>query len=321
MLDMSDIAGASKCMSELRKRAGWIAQTESTVLITGETGTGKGLLARSIHRNSSRCSGPFVHVDCTAFAASVIESELFGHERGSFTGAAERRRGRFELASSGTILLDEIGHLDPALQTKLLRVLEEREFERVGSNQTLPMRARVIAATNSDLRASLAAGSFRRDLYFRLAVFHLHIPPLRERLEDIPHLVKHRLNMLRIAGIEPIGDSNDPLWSRLRAYDWPGNVRELWNVVERLYVLGRDTELFDAQQVVGSHRQLGGCSPHVGKVNGRLGELSNERTLISDILIETGGNIARAARRLEMPRSTLRYWIKRYGLGDLIPRD
>ncbi|MCZ6785174.1 MAG: sigma-54 dependent transcriptional regulator, partial [Proteobacteria bacterium] len=228
--------GESPAMQRLRREIDAVAPLRSTVLISGETGTGKGLVARLLHATSPRAALPFIHVDCAALSPTVVESELFGHERGSFTGAVARRAGRFELAGEGTIFLDEIGDLAPALQAKLLRVLQDREYERIGGGRTLAMTARVIAATHADLPRAVAAGRFRRDLFYRLNVVHLRVPPLRERKGDLPRLVA--------AGLERIAESlgvrapqvDEKAIERLAEHAWPGNVRELLNLLERLAV-------------------------------------------------------------------------------------
>jgi len=321
------LVGLSAALVALRREIAAVAPMESTVLLLGETGTGKGVAARLVHACSARASGPFVHVDCAALSPALIESELFGHERGSFTGAVERRAGRFELARDGTVFLDEIGDLELRLQSKLLRVLQDREYERIGGSRTLAMTARVIAATSHDLRDGVARGRFRADLYFRLNVFRLRMPPLRERLEDLPLLVRAGLERVsrRLEVATPaVGEG---LYTALRAHTWPGNVRELMNVLERLVVRRRgglveaedwldaldDSPWSDTQER--PHRPL------------RLWEddethaQTRPRNAIAGALAGAGGNVARAARRLGVPRSTLRYWIQQHGLAELVPKD
>ena len=225
-------------MRSLYRQIGRVAPSDSTVLITGESGTGKELVARAIHSNSPRAERPFVAINCAAITETLLESELFGHERGAFTGAIAQKKGRLETADGGTVLLDEIGELSPALQAKLLRVLQEREFERVGGTRSIAVDFRLVAATNRDLEQAIAAGTFRRDLYYRLNVVSLAVPPLRERPEDIPLLAnhfarRHAANMKRrVTGVSP------EALACLMAYDWPGNVRELENAIERAVVLG-----------------------------------------------------------------------------------
>jgi transcriptional regulator with GAF, ATPase, and Fis domain len=320
--------GGSAPLAALRREIAAVAPLESTVLLLGETGTGKGVVARLLHAASARADGPFVHVDCAALSPALIESELFGHERGAFTGAVERRAGRFELARNGTVFLDEIGDLEPRLQSKLLRVLQDREYERLGGSRTLPMTARVVAATSHDLREAVERGRFRRDLYFRLNVFPLRMPPLRERLEDLPLLVRAGLERVsrRLGMATPaVGEG---LHAALRAHDWPGNVRELMNVLERLVVRGRCGPL-EAADWQGARddpprrdtgerllQPTGDCASGDG-----IEARTRPRDAIAGALAGTGGNVARAARRLGVPRSTLRYWIQQHGLAELVPRD
>ncbi|HVM25653.1 MAG TPA: sigma-54 dependent transcriptional regulator [Candidatus Limnocylindrales bacterium] len=233
------IVGSSKPMLEVFKLIGKVAPSEATVLVTGESGTGKELIAEALHRASKRNPHPLVKVSCAALPESLLETELFGHEKGSFTGAMTMRKGRFETANKGTIFLDEIGEMTLGTQTKLLRILQEREFERIGSNTPIKIDIRVIAATNRNLAEEVEKGKFREDLYYRLNVIHCHMPPLRERKEDIPLLVEHFLVKFRHApGAIPTSISEDAL-QRLIEYDWPGNVRELENAIERAVVLSR----------------------------------------------------------------------------------
>jgi transcriptional regulator with GAF, ATPase, and Fis domain len=250
----------------------------------------------------------------------VVESELFGHERGAFTGADARRSGRFELAGSGTIFLDEIGELAPSLQAKLLRVLQERSFERVGGSETLPMRARVIAATNIDLERAVRERRFREDLYYRLNVLRISVPPLRTRREEIPDLAVRGLqDCARRLGLPP-PKPTAALLRRLSVQPWPGNVRQLMNVLERLLLLHpdgaldvEDLEKVLEPEVVPRRNALAECSEVYGE--------RSESETIASVLESTGGNVSRAARRLELPRSTLRHRIKKYALQDLIPKD
>jgi DNA-binding NtrC family response regulator len=234
------LIGTSPALQRVRELIRQVAPTDSTVLIQGETGTGKELVARAIHEASARRERPLITINCAALPRELVESELFGHERGAFTGATDQRRGRFELAHGGTLLLDEVGELPPDAQAKLLRVLQEREFERIGGSRTLRVDVRVVAATNRDLHAEVAAGRFRADLFFRLNVFPIVVPPLRDRREDIPTLLDHlvvttgrRLGRT-VTGISP------GFLDRARAYDWPGNVRELENLIERAIIVSKD---------------------------------------------------------------------------------
>jgi DNA-binding NtrC family response regulator len=332
-----EFKGRCAAVEELRRQAAEAAATISTVLIGGETGTGKGILARHIHRLSERRSAPFVHVDCTALSPSLIESELFGHERGAFTGATMRRQGRFEMAARGTIFLDEIGNIDPVIQAKLLRVLEDRQYERVGGSQTVAMTARVIAATNCDLRQAVAQGRFRADLYFRLRVVHLRVPPLRDRMSDIPTLVECALQRHSIRLGVSIPRVTNGFLCGLMQYGWPGNVRELFNLIESLLVTDRSDAwtpdilcgLLDEQAPLPSIGLAGTAlplspvafeSPETWLPSAPT-EPDVHQKEIASVLLATGGNIARAARRLNVPRSSLRYRIRQFSLDKLIPRD
>ncbi|MBM4335311.1 MAG: sigma-54-dependent Fis family transcriptional regulator [Deltaproteobacteria bacterium] len=326
---MAALIGDSAGMQELRQRVREAASVDSKVLLQGETGTGKGLVARLVHQLSSRRAEPFVHVDCAALSPTLIESELFGHEKHSFTGAGNLRRGRFEAAGVGTIFLDEIGDLDAALQSKLLRVLEDRVFERVGGTQSLPMTARVIAATCHDLGRLVAQGRFRPDLYFRLNVIEIPVPPLRERLDDLPGLARAAVDRVsENLGIAPaeIGDS---FLAPLRDHHWPGNVRELFNVVERILVRGRSGPLeadelegllaapiaLEPAPEPGSELRTAASPPDLTP-----SERADARRL-AEALRATGGNISRASRRLTMPRGTIRHRIHKYGLEHLVQKD
>ena len=233
-----DIVGTSSALQAVLSLVSKVAPMDSTVLLTGETGTGKELIARAIHKRSRRSSRPFVGVNCAATPASLIGSELFGHEKGAFTGALQRRLGRFQVAEEGTLFLDEVGELPAETQITLLRVLQEREFERVGGNQPIPANVRVIAATNRDLAAAIAAGTFRCDLFYRLNVFPIEIPPLRERREDIPLLVEYFIDHFARKAGKSFRGINKKTLALLVSYPWPGNIRELQNVVERSVIVG-----------------------------------------------------------------------------------
>jgi transcriptional regulator with GAF, ATPase, and Fis domain len=232
-----EIVGASKPLKTVLARIARVAPTDSTVLITGETGTGKELIARAVHKRSRRSAHAFVSVNCAAFAPSLISSELFGHERGAFTGAVQRRLGRFEMADSGTIFLDEVGELLPDTQAALLRVLQEREFERVGGERSIHVDVRVIAATNRDLEAAVASGKFRQDLFYRLHVFPIEAPALRERKDDIPLLVEYFVRHYANRAGKNIRSIDEGALNLLQRHDWPGNVRELQNVIERSVIV------------------------------------------------------------------------------------
>jgi len=242
-----EIVGNSAALQKVLNRVTKVATTDSTVLITGETGTGKELIARAIHKTSKRCSRAFVSVNCAAIPQALIASELFGHEKGAFTGATGRRLGRFELAEGGTIFLDEVGELPKETQVALLRVLQEHAFERVGGNRSISANVRVIAATNRDLEAAIAAGAFREDLFYRLNVFPLEIPPLRQRKEDIPMLVHHFIDRYAREANKRIKSVSKDTLDLFQSYPWPGNIRELSNVIERSIILC-DTENFSVDE-------------------------------------------------------------------------
>jgi formate hydrogenlyase transcriptional activator len=297
-----EIVGASPALQPVLSRISKVAPTDSTVLITGETGTGKELVARAIHRRSNRTSRAFVSVNCAAIPRDLIASELFGHEKGAFTGAIQRRPGRFELADGGTIFLDEVGDLSSDIQVALLRVLQEREFERVGGRDRIRVDVRVIAATNRDLPAAVTAGSFRQDLFYRLNVFPLEMPPLRERREDIPVLVEYFIaRYARKAGKTFRRVAKRTLDS-LRSYPWPGNIRELQNVIERSVIVS-DTEEFTVDESWLSTR------PQVDSRFGLSGTVAaHEKAIVEDALRASGGRVfgpSGAAARLGIPRSTL----------------
>ena len=324
----SRIVGESDVMAALRSEIEAVAPLSSTVLLTGETGTGKGRVARIIHRLSKRSDHPFVHVDCAALSSTIIESELFGHERGSFTSAISRRAGRFELAGSGTIFLDEIADLEPRLQSKLLRVLDDRQYERIGGTETLAMRARVIAATSHDLRLAVQEHRFRPDLYFRLNVFHLSMPPLRERARDIPLLVDDILRQLAEALELPAPRPTPDFLHRLMSHRWPGNVRELANVLERLVTrrpgqsLPESTldPILEVWMPPGA-RPLGG-SEGPETLAGLIGQISErERREIVAALEWSRGSVAGAARHLRIPRSTLRHRMYKHSIVQSGRRD
>ena len=306
-----EIVGSSKPMAALLKKVEKVAPSDSTVLILGETGTGKELIARALHRRSKRASRAFVKVNCAAIPQSLIASELFGHEKGAFTGALQRRLGRFEAANGGTLFLDEIGELPMETQIALLRVLQEREFERVGSNHPISVDVRVIAATNRDLRAAVADGTFRQDLFFRLNVFPIAVPPLRERVEDIPLLVEYFVGRFaKEAGKNIRHISRDTL-EQLKGYEWPGNIRELQNVVERAVILCEsDTFLVDESWL---ERESAESSQGTG-----LSALADrEVEMIEAALAETHGRISGpsgAAAKLGIPRQTLESKIRRLGI-------
>jgi DNA-binding NtrC family response regulator len=297
-------------MRELREQVERAAKTDCAVLLLGETGTGKGEVARAIHEESARSGDRLVHVDCAALSPSLIESELFGHERGAFTNAATRRIGRFEAAAAGTLFLDEIGELAPPLQAKLLRVLHDRVYERVGGSVSLPMRARVVAATNRSLAQEVAAGRFRSDLYYRLAVLELELPPLRERLEDLPALIGAlRRQIGRRSGCL-IGVPTPAAQAELARHPWPGNVRELLNLLERVGI-------YWPEQVFGREVALMGLGKTGATVATHAPRDSQSPSALGRALADCRGNVSQAARTLGVPRSTLRYRLARWGASPL----
>jgi DNA-binding NtrC family response regulator len=310
------IIGGSAVIKAVLKRASMVARTDSTVLILGATGTGKELVARAIHAHSRRSERPLVSVNCAAIQQSLIASELFGHEKGSFTGALQQRVGRFELADGGTIFLDEIGELPAETQVALLRVLQEREFQRVGGNQTIRVDVRVIAATNRDLKAAIAAGTFRSDLFYRLNVVPIHVPPLRERKEDIPQLVEHFVR-LHATGAESRASVDANTMGTLQRYSWPGNIRELQNVIER-WAIGYDVEELSLEESAVPAQPAdapvdASVEPELaGTVKLREHVEALERKLIQRTMIAVAGNRSEAARRLGMSRGSLLERLKKY---------
>jgi DNA-binding NtrC family response regulator len=322
--DAPTLVAKSRSMLDTLESARRIAASKGTVLITGESGTGKERVAWHVHRSSPRRDGPFIRVNCAALSESLLESELFGHERGAFTGAHRRREGRFELADSGTLLLDEIGEISPGLQAKLLRVLEEEEFERVGGTTTLHVDVRIVATTNRDLAAEVATGRFREDLYYRLHVLPLHLAPLRERREDVLPLAEHFARHYSRQGGVAFESFTPAAVARLLAWHWPGNVRELENVVQRAVVLGSGGAI-DADRLsfgpTGNGRadqmlrDTPAALPTSGATRASLDELGSlladrriedlERTAILATIASAGGNKTEAARRLGVTSRTL----------------
>jgi transcriptional regulator with GAF, ATPase, and Fis domain len=292
-------------------RVAKVAPTDSTVLITGETGTGKELIARAVHKRSHRAGRAFVSVNCAALAPSLISSELFGHERGAFTGATQRRLGRFELADGGTIFLDEVGDLPPDTQVALLRVLQEREFERVGGAQPITVDVRVIAATNRDLKAATSSGTFRLDLFYRLNVFPIEVPPLRERKDDILMLLEYFVQRFASQAGKNIRAIDKKTLELLQSYEWPGNIRELQNVVERSVIVSSgDVFSVDESWLSKDSPQPG---PRVDVLRRVEKESRGEREKIEAALAECRGRVAGpkgAAAKLRIPPSTLYSRIK-----------
>jgi formate hydrogenlyase transcriptional activator len=308
-----EIVGSSESLRNVLEQVSRVAPTDSTVLIQGETGTGKELIARAIHARSKRSSRAFIRVNCAAIPPSLIASELFGHEKGSFTGALQRRLGRFESADGGTIFLDEIGELPPETQVALLRVLQEREFERVGGNQTISIDVRVLAATNKDLSAAVADGTFRRDLFYRLNVFPIQVPALRDRVNDIPLLVEYLVDRYAKKVGKRIRSISKDTLNLFQNYDWPGNIRELQNVIERAVILC-DGEIFcvDASWLTPvAPKTAASSAPLIEDLTER------EKVMIENALRASGGLISGpkgAAVKLGLPRQTLESKIRKLGI-------
>ncbi len=308
------IIGESGQMLEVISLVQRVASSEATVLIRGESGTGKELIAKAIHYASPRAAWPLVRVNCAALPENLLESELFGHERGAFTGAVAARKGRFELADGGTLFLDEIGDLPLHLQAKLLRVLQEREFERVGSSQTVKVNARVLSATNRDLETMIKSGQFREELYYRLNVVTLRLPPLRERRPDLPALMEHFLKHFAAKNSKTIRSFSQDARQALLRYDYPGNVRELENLIERAVVLSRGDVIGggDLPLTLEASEEK---SAHETQLTAAVEGL--ERRMIKDALARSGGVQTRAAEQLGITERALRYKLNKYGLqGD-----
>ncbi len=310
--DLGSLVGTSSAMMSVLEQALQVSPTKTTVLIRGESGTGKELIAELIHRNSTRLNGSFIRVNCAALPESLIEAELFGHERGAFTGAHARRKGRFEMAHGGTIFLDEIGDISTATQTKLLRVLQEREFERVGGMETLRSDVRLVAATNKDLERAITDGSFREDLYYRLNVFTIFVPPLRERKPDILLLADHFVEKYAREHNKTVKRISTPAIDMLMSYHWPGNVRELENCIERAVVVCDDS-------VIHGHHlpptlQTAEGSETISTTSLISAVAALEREMIIDALKTTRGNQARSAKLLQVSERIINYKVKKYGV-------
>jgi nitrogen regulation protein NR(I) len=330
--DRPPLVGTSPSMRTIYDMVARVADSPSTVLITGESGTGKELIARALHRGSSRRDKPLIKVNCAAIPKDLVESELFGYQRGAFTGAVGDKPGRFELADGGTLFLDEIGEIPVEIQVKLLRALQESEFERVGGIKTLKVDVRLIAATNRDLKSLIAEGRFREDLYYRLAVVPIALPPLRDRREDIPLLVAHFIEKYDRRLGKSVERIDDDALQLLVDYGWPGNIRELENLMERS-VLFADGPSIRASSLPDSLRETGTPPPPIAAM-GPLGAIAApsgasmkeivrqaqaelEKELISRALEETGGNVTRAAKRLQISRKSLQVKMKDLGLRDV----
>jgi formate hydrogenlyase transcriptional activator len=301
---LDEIVGESPALKKVMQQVNLVAQTDSTVLILGETGTGKELIARAIHSRSRRSARPFIRVNCAAIPASLIATELFGHEKGAFTGALQRRLGRFEAADGGTIFLDEIGELPMETQITLLRVLQEREFERVGSSHPVSVDVRILAATNRDLKAAVNAGTFRQDMFYRLNVFPIVVPSLRERATDIPILVKYLVDRYAKKAGRSFTRIDSQTFEMLQSYKWPGNIRELQNVIERAVILS-EGDTFTVEEAWVERDSFPGKSP-VDRLPSTLAD--REREIIEAALADSRGRIAGpsgAAVKLGIPRQTL----------------
>ncbi len=314
---MENIIGTSTAMQQVFDIVEQVAPTRATVLITGETGTGKELVAHALHNLSPRKNGPFVAVHAAALPSTLLESELFGHEKGAFTGAVERRIGRFEMADGGTLFLDEVGEIEPAMQVKLLRVLEEREFERLGGSKTIESDVRLVAATNRDLKKLVSEGKFRDDLFYRLSVVSILLPPLRERRDDIPLLVNTFLEQCSRENNKPVREITQEALNMLMAYDWPGNVRELRNTIEQMVVLAR-AERLTLRDVPAAIRGAADLTK-ISVVRMGMTVEEAERQLIVQALKEMDGNRTRAAQKIGISRRTLHRKLKKFGLENMQP--
>ena len=304
--NFDEIIGKSRSINKVLEMVKNVSPTTATVLITGESGTGKELIARAIHKNSLRRNSSFVVVNCVAFSPNLLESELFGHEKGSFTGAIARRIGRFEMANGGTIFLDEIGEMDITIQTKLLRVLQEREFERVGSSRTIKVDVRILSATNKDLKKEIEERRFREDLFYRLNVFNVYVPPLRERKEDIPLIVEHFVSKYNKILNKKVKKVSTKAMELLLDYNYPGNIRELENIVERSMIMAKD-EIIDEKyfNFISKERYI--------EKKGTLKE--TEKELIIKYLIQNKGNRTNTAEILGISRRSLQNKIKEYQIN------
>jgi len=319
--DFETMIGRTPVMQSVFEQIKLVGQTDTTVCILGESGTGKELVANAIHQHSSRSEKPFIKVNCAAISENLLESELFGHEKGSFTGAMKQRRGRFELADGGTLLLDEISEMSPALQSKLLRILQEQEFERVGGTETLKVNVRIITASNANLHERISEGTFREDLYYRISVFPIHLPPLRERREDIPLLIDHFFRGHTEKMNKKLGGISSEAIDIMTNYDWPGNVRQLQNVVERFCVMTPENQVVDI-----SHLPPELVADRISQNSGVNGEINAssklpEKTMdeleemaIRQSLQKHNGNRAQTAKALNIGLKTLYRKIEKYGV-------
>ena len=310
---LENIIGRSAPMQEVFDTIRQVAVSRATVLIQGESGTGKELVAKAIHQLSARNKGPFVAVHCAALSENILESELFGHEKGAFTGAMERRIGRFEKADGGSLFLDEISEIDPSVQVKILRALEERQIERVGGDTPVDVDTRLIAATNRDLKDMVEKGDFREDLFYRLYVVVITLPPLRDRQDDVLLLLNHYLSVFNEENGKQIEGFTPAAYELLSAYDWPGNIRELRNLVERMVVLSRG-KVLDAKDIPASLREKTGGGGAI-RIDAELTVDEMEQRMIIQALEKTGGNRTKAAEKLGISRRTLHRKLNQYGLS------
>ena len=320
-LDRSEIVGTSPTMTKIFDVIRKVAPTTTSILITGETGTGKELVANAIHANSPRKHNPFIKINCSAIAENLIESELFGYEKGAFTGAVSSKPGRFELAHKGTLFLDEIGDLPREMQVKLLRVIQDHEFERVGGLQTIKVDVRLVAATNRNLQQDVREGLFREDLFYRLNVMPIHVPPLRERKEDIPALVRYFVDQFNRKLDRQITGADAEVMELLRDHDWPGNIRELENLIERLVLMAKGGEIvmgdIPAELIEAVEEKAQTAAPGEKKsikelIREKTGDI--EKQMIVRVLEECEGNISKAARQLGLSRRGLHLKLAKYNL-------
>ena len=313
-----ELTGNSTPILELKEMISIVAPTNAWILIMGENGTGKELVARSIHRQSKKAYKPFVEVNCAAIPEDLIESELFGHEKGAFTGATEKKRGKFDLAHEGTLFLDEVADMSLKAQAKILRILQEKKFERVGGNTLIPTDVRVLAATNKDLEQEMEEGRFRQDLYYRLNVIPLRVPALRERKEDIPVLVNWFLKEVTLKEHEEEKTITDDALAKLMEHDWPGNVRELKNFIERLVIMVPHNVISakDIPLLTENNKKTDGTVPLSAADSFRTAKMDFEKKYIIKKLQEFDGNISKTSEAIGIERSNLHRKIKRYGLDD-----
>ena len=313
-----ELTGNSTPIFELKEMISIVAPTNAWILIMGENGTGKELVARSIHRQSKKAYKPFVEVNCAAIPEDLIESELFGHEKGAFTGATEKKRGKFDLAHEGTLFLDEVADMSLKAQAKILRILQEKKFERVGGNTLIPTDVRVLAATNKDLEQEMEEGRFRQDLYYRLNVIPLRVPALRERKEDIPVLVNWFLKEVTLKEHEEEKTITDDALAKLMEHDWPGNVRELKNFIERLVIMVPHNVISakDIPLLTENNKKTDGTVPLSAADSFRTAKMDFEKKYIIKKLQEFDGNISKTSEAIGIERSNLHRKIKRYGLDD-----